>query len=200
MKKNIKIPDSIGLRAEYKRKFSFKEMYRAFVLIPSVISKLRKNKKSKLISNDFIERLQLAVTEVNGCAACSYAHTQMALKQGMSNEEINSFLVGDGRFINPEEAKAIVFAQHFADSRGLPNQDAYQAVIDEYGEEKSSIILAASQIMLAGNIYGIPLSALQSRFRGKPFKGSSLVYELGMLITGLIILPIALIHGLLKNI
>lgn len=200
MKKNIKIPDSIGLRAEYKRKFSFKEMYRAFVLIPSVISKLRKNKKSKLISNDFIERLQLAVTEVNGCAACSYAHTQMALKQGMSNEEINSFLVGDGRFINPEEAKAIVFAQHFADSRGLPNQDAYQAVIDEYGEEKSSIILAASQIMFAGNIYGIPLSALQSRFRGKSFKGSSLVYELGMLITGLIILPIALIHGLLKNI
>lgn len=37
-------------------------------------------KKKKIVNKDFVERLQLAVTEVNGCAACSYAHTYMALK------------------------------------------------------------------------------------------------------------------------
>jgi hypothetical protein len=52
--------------------------------------------------------------------------------------------------------------------------------------------------MIAGNIYGIPYSAFQSRLKGKPYKDSSLIYELGMLVVGFIILPIALIHGFLR--
>jgi len=200
MRKDIKIPDIISSRTEYKRKFSFLEMYRAFVLIPIAVAKMTGNKRKKLVGKDFIERLQLAVTEVNGCAACSYAHTYMALKQGMSNEEINSFLSGDGTFIIKEEAKAIVFAQHFADTRGFPQKDTYKFITDEYGEEKAIIILSAVQLMIAGNIYGIPYSAFQSRLKGKPYKDSSLIYELGMLITGFFILPIALIHGFLRAI
>lgn len=200
MIKNIKILDKISSRTEYKKKFSLQEMYRAFVLIPSAVAKMIKNKKKKLVNKDFVERLQLAVTEVNGCPACSYVHTHMALKQGMSNEEINSFLSGDGTFINQEEAKAIVFAQHFADTRGFPKKDAYKSIIDEYGEEKARIILSAAQLMIAGNIYGIPYSAFQSRLKGKPYKDSSLIYELGMQLAGFIILPIALIHGLLRPI
>jgi AhpD family alkylhydroperoxidase len=198
--KDIKIPDAISSRTKYKRKYSFGEMYRAFVMIPSALTKLIGNKKKKLVDKDFIERLQLAVTEVNGCAACSYAHTYMALKQGMSNEEIDSFLSGDGKFINQEEAKAIVFAQHYADSRGFPKIDAYKSIIDEYGDIKAKIILSAIQLMFAANIYGIPYSAFQSRLKGKPYKDSSLLYELGMQIAGVISLPIALVHGVIKSI
>lgn len=122
MIKGIQIPDEIGLRTEYKRKFGLGEMYRAFVLIPGAAAKMIGNKRKKLVVREFVERLQLAVTEVNVCAACSYAHTYMALKQGMSNEEISSFLSGDGTFINQEEARAIVFAQHYADTRGFPKK------------------------------------------------------------------------------
>jgi AhpD family alkylhydroperoxidase len=199
MTKNIKIPHVISSRAEYKRKFSLREMYKAFVLIPGALAKMIGNSRKKLVSKELVERLQLAVTEVNGCAACSYAHTYMALKQGMSNEEINSFLSGDGKFINQEEARAIVFAQHIADTRGLPKQDAYRSIIDEYGEEKAKIIFSAAQLMIAGNIYGIPYSAFVSRLKGKPYKDSSLGYELGMHIAGFILLPIALIHGTLRS-
>ena len=53
-------------------------------------------------------------------------------------------------------------------------------------------------MMIAGNMFGIPLSAYQSRRRGKPFKGSTLSYELGMLIGGILVLPIALLHALLR--
>lgn len=200
MKKNIKVPDSIIKRTEYKRKFSFLDMYRTFILIPSIIVRLKQNKKENLISDHFIERIQLAVTEVNGCAACSYAHTHMALKQGMTEEEINSFLLADGNFIKEEEVKGIIFAQHFADTSGFPKEDAYKIIEKEYGEKEATIILSASQIMLAGNIYGIPLSALQSRFKKKPYKNSSLIYEIGMLVIGFLILPITLIHGLIRQI
>ena len=115
----FEIPDSLfGENAQYKRKFSFLELYLSFLYVPRALTKLRKNKKEEQISQQFIERLQLAVTEVNGCAACSYAHTTMALREGMSNDEISSFLSGSVDFIKPEEAKAIMFAQHFADNRG----------------------------------------------------------------------------------
>ncbi|HTO17485.1 MAG TPA: carboxymuconolactone decarboxylase family protein [Edaphocola sp.] len=195
----IEIPESISSRTEYKRKFSLLELYASIVAAPQAISIIGQNKKTNLVDSNFIERLQLAVTEVNGCAACSYQHTKMALKQGMSNEEIKSFLIGSNSFIKPEEAKAILFAQHYADSRAFPKKYAYDALIKEYGENKAKIILSACQIMIAGNIYGIPYSAFQSRLKGRPFKDSSLFYELGMLFAGIVFIPFAIIQSLLKK-
>ena len=193
----FEIPESLS-RSEYKRKFSFLELYRSYVYLPRAIRKLRGNKKSKLVDSHFVERLQLAVTEVNGCAACSYAHTTMALREGMSNEEISSFLGGSDEHIKPEEAKAIMFAQHFADSKGYPQRDAYEAIIKEYGPVKARIILSACQVMISGNMFGIPFSAFLARRKGKPFKDSTLGYELGMLIGGILVLPIGIIHALLR--
>jgi len=163
--KNDKTPlEPVKKRVEYKRTFSLWELYRSFVFIPRAISKLIGNNKHKLVDKQFLERLQLAVTEVNGCAACSYQHTKMALAQGMSNEEISSFLSGGDRFIKPEEAKAILFAQHFADSRGFPDRDAYEAIVKEYGAKRTRIILSALQMIIVGNMYGIPLSAFSSTY------------------------------------
>src|SRR5690554_6020440 len=82
MKKEITIPETISARTEFKRKFTFGQMYLSFVYAIEAFSILGKNKKSELIHPDFLERLQLAVTEVNGCAACSYQHTKMALNMG----------------------------------------------------------------------------------------------------------------------
>lgn len=198
MKTDIKISEFISSRTEFKKRFSLWEMYRAFMYIPRAMVKMVGNSKSKLVDNDLLKRLQLAVTEVNGCPACSYAHTKMALRQGMSGEEISSFLSGEDHLIKPEEAKAIMFAQHFADTRGYPKKYAYDAVIEEYGKKEARIMLSAIQIMISGNMYGIPYSAFQSRLKGKPYKDSSLFFELGMLTVGLLLLPIAAIHGILR--
>ena len=200
MKFDINTIVQTGSRTEYKRKFSLSEMYHSFTTIPGAMVELIKNKKKQLVNHHFIERLQLAVTEVNGCAACSYAHTYIALKQGMSNEEIQSFLNNDGKFIKPEEAKAIAFVQHFADTRMFPKKDVYRYISAEYGEEKAKIILSVAQLMTVGNIYGIPYSAFISRLKGKPYQDSSLVYELGMQIMGVFFLPVALVQGLLRTI
>lgn len=198
MTKKASLTESILQKGGFKRKFSFYELYRSLVYAPRAMRKLIGNKKRELLAPPFIERLQLAVTEVNGCAACSYQHTQMALKQGMSNDEINSFLSGSTDFTKPEEAKAILFAQHFADSRGFPKKFTYDSIVAEYGKKEARIILSAVQIMIAGNIYGIPFSAFLSRLHGKPYKGSTLFYEMGMLISGILFIPFAFIHGGLR--
>jgi AhpD family alkylhydroperoxidase len=91
MEMDIKIPEAISSRIEFKSKFSLWEMYHSFVYLARVLTKMIGNHKSKLVDNDFLKRLQLAVTEVNGCPACSYFHAKMALQQGMSGEEISSF-------------------------------------------------------------------------------------------------------------
>ena len=199
MEKKKTLSESVSQREEFKRKFSLWELYRSFVFAPRAMSKLIGNNKSKLVDKHFVERLQLAVTEVNGCAACSWQHTQMALDQGMSNEEISSFLSGGDSFIKPEEAKAIMFAQHFADSKGFPKKFTYDSIVEEYGEKEARIILSAAQMMIAGNMYGIPFSAFVSRLHGKPYKGSSLFYELVMLVVGIFCLPIAITHGFLRG-
>ena len=199
IKMNIAIPKSISSRAEFKRKFSLWEMYRAAVFAPRAKLKVDENKKNKLVDKKFVKRLQLAVTEVNGCTICSYGHAKMALRQGMDNEEINSFLSGGDNFIKIKEAKAIIFAQHFADSRGYPKKYAYDSIVEEYGKEEAQIILSATQTMITGNMYGIPLSAFQSRLKGKPYKDSSLFYELKTLTLGVVFFPIAIIHGFIRG-
>ncbi len=195
----MKSPDIVSSKIGFKRKFNIKELYCTLTYVPKAASKIAKNNKSKLVDEHLLKRLQLAVTEVNGCAACSYQHTKMALRQGMSNEEISSFLSGGDEFIKPDEAKAIMFAQHFADSKGCPKKYAYDAIVKEYGKEQASVILSALQVILAGNMYGIPYSAFQSRLQGEAYKDSSLFYELGMLSGGLICLPLALIHGIARG-
>lgn len=184
----------------YKRKYSLSELYKASRKLPSAISVFVKNKKSGLVEEKFIERLQLAVTEVNGCAVCSYAHTKMALEMGMSNEEISAFLGGEQNFIIDKEAKAIAFAQHYADSGGNPDEQLYNSIIEEYGENKAEAILAAIQVMMVGNMYGIPMSAFMARRKGRPYPSSTLWYELNMMITGLPVILVALLHGLINKI
>jgi AhpD family alkylhydroperoxidase len=199
MDKNIALPESVSSRTEFKRKFSLMEIYYGTVFAPRAISKTIKNNRIKLVDKNFLKRLELAVTEVNGCAICSYAHAKMALRQGMENEEINSFLTGGDNFIQVKEAKAILFAQHFADSKGFPKVYAYDAIVKEYGKEEAQIILSAVQVMIVGNMYGIPLSAFLSRLKGNPYLDSSLFYELKMQIISFLFLPIAIIHGFFRG-
>ncbi|MCK9522639.1 MAG: carboxymuconolactone decarboxylase family protein [Proteobacteria bacterium] len=199
MTKSEGLAQSVLQTNVFKRRFKIRELYRSLVFLPRAGRKLKANKKTNFVDKNFVKRLQLAVTEVNGCAACSYQHTKMALEQGMSNEEISSFLTGGTDFVVTEEAKAILFAQHFADERGVPDKSAYAAIVEEYGEKEAEVILAACQIMIAGNMYGIPFSAFLSRLKGVKYKESTLFYELSMLVSGILFLPLAIVHGFFRG-
>ncbi len=186
------------MKNEYKRTFTPSDLYLGIMRVPPAVSALTYNRKHAVVSSEFLERLQLAVTEVNGCAACSYAHTRMALKQGMSREEITSLLNGDGAIIREEEAKAIMFAQHYADTKGFFDSETYQILEETYGKKEAQIMLSAIKMIQVGNIYGIPLSALLSRLKAHPYRNSTVLYEVGMMLLGVLLLPFALIHGYIR--
>jgi AhpD family alkylhydroperoxidase len=153
-----------------------------------------------LVSAHLSERIMLAVTGVNGCEVCSYAHTRMALESGMAAEEIRMLLAGDTGAIPVDESLAIVFAQHYADSRGNPTRESWQRLVDEYGSEKSLGILGAARMMMIGNAPGIALSALLKRLKGRPVDKSSLGYEAAMILSVIPLFPAALVHAVVAGV
>jgi len=175
---------------------AYRIMYQGLRTMPNV---LRAN-RSGILRNDFTERLMLAVTAVNKCAMCSYAHTKMALETGMSIDEINAMLSGDLSDVPPDETSAILFAQHYADSRSKPSKEAWDSVVRQYGYEKSLAILGAIRMIMIGNTYGIPFGSLLARFSKKsaniPDSRSSVGYELATLGTLIIFMPCAIVCAL----
>jgi len=183
-----------------KKLYSFKESYRITYLAFFSLGKFVYAKNHGILSKQFIERIMLSVTEVNGCQVCSYAHTKMALESGMGNKEIQNMLAGIKDDVPPDEMQAIMFAQHYADSRGLPSKESWERIVESYGLQKALGILGAIRIIMWGNAYGIAWSSFIDRFKGKGNERSSLLYELGMIINIVFYLPIALGHSLLAKV
>jgi len=179
----------------YSLKESYDITYCAFLSLPKFIYA----KRHEILSQHLIERIMLAVTEVNGCDVCSYAHTKMALESGMKNEEIKNMLSGIMDDVPSDEIPAVIFAQHYADSRGHPSKESWERTLKIYGIAKAKGILGAIRMIMWGNAYGIAWSSFLNRFKGKANNRSNLIYELGMVINTIIYLPIALFQALLAK-
>ncbi len=180
-----------------KRIFSVKDFFHTMDLAIGSLGKLRKAKKEHLINATFQERIMLAVTEVNGCEVCSYYHTKEALKAGLSEDEISSMLTGSTENIHKDEAIAIFFAQHYAETAGHPDKEAYRRLIQNYGQTKGEGILAIIRMIMMGNAYGIAYGAFKNRIKGHSVKKSSLGKEFGVLVGGILFIPIALVKNLI---
>jgi AhpD family alkylhydroperoxidase len=143
------------------------------------------------------ERIMLAVTQVNGCELCSYAHTRLALDAGVSEAEVRALLGGVTAGVPEGQLAGIAFAQHYADTRGHPDPTAWTDLVDQYGTAQALCVLRATRMMMWGNALGIPLSSLRARLQGSPDPDSSLAYEIGTPLGSLLVTPMALGHALL---
>ena len=188
-------PERKSGRELYSITESYMISYHGFI----TMRKMRDARKNGLINKQFMERIMLAVTEVNGCEVCSYAHTKMALESGMSIEEIEDMLAGAQGNLPPDEIPAIMFAQHYAEYRGHPSQDSWDRVLEIYGKPKAFGILGAIRTIMIGNAYGVPWSSFINRFKGKADSRSNLLYEIGMMISSIVLIPLAFLHSLLAR-
>jgi AhpD family alkylhydroperoxidase len=116
--------------------------------------RLKQAKKQGLITEAFQERLMLTVTAVHGCRYCSYVHARQALKSGLSPEEINRLLAGDIANCPEEEAVAVIYAQHWAESDARPDPEAYRKLQRTYGAKKTEAINLALRMIRLGNLLG----------------------------------------------
>ncbi len=178
------------------RTFTIKTFYRYLDDIISNFGKLRAAGKSKRVSKGFQERIMLAVTQVNGCRYCSYLHTSMALEEGMAEEDIQSMLNGEFDNVPQEESVALFFAEHYAESMGKPDPEAWQRVVDTYGPDIAEDILAYIRAIMVGNVHGISFDVLQQRFKGNPDPNNTVWQELGIALGIVVFIPVILIKNL----
>jgi AhpD family alkylhydroperoxidase len=184
----------------YKRVYGIKDFYSILEEAVNSFTILRKARKKNILSKQFQERIMLAVTEVNGCEMCSYYHTKEALKSGMSEKDIQNMLQGELGEITEEESIAIFFAQHYAESSANPDAEAWQRVVEFYGEEKAETILAYIKVIMMGNVYGLAAGSFLNRFKGVQVnKRSSIGLELSILLSVIIFFPVLFIKKRLRT-
>ncbi|UCD85799.1 MAG: carboxymuconolactone decarboxylase family protein [Deltaproteobacteria bacterium] len=136
---------------------SFGEFWTDLKFLSSNVKKLN---SLRLISPAFRERLMLAVVSVYGCRYCSYIHTREALRIGINKEEITGILSGSTENFPEEEAIALIYAQHWADSNADPEPESIQRLVETYGSEKAGAISFALRIYRVSNLFGNSLDYL----------------------------------------
>ena len=160
---------------------------------------LRSAARAGRISKAFAEKIMLAVTRVNGCRYCAYGHTRAALDAGVPETEIQCLMSGELGCFPEQEAVALAFAQHYAESASQPDPAAQQRLLDYYGAETAQDIQAYLRMITFGNLYGNTFDAFLSRLAWKPAEAGSLWGELGVLLGVFVLVPIEMIKHLFHN-
>lgn len=154
-------------------------------------------KLNPAISKHFSETISIAVAQVNGCKFCSYTHAKSALQAGMSQEDVDMLQSGSFENVPKEQLEALLFAQHYAESKGNPDPVVKQTIIDTYGDEKTKDIMASILMMMLTNLHGNTFEALTLRLKGKGVEGSSLLQEIAVSINFFKVMPI-IVFAILK--
>jgi AhpD family alkylhydroperoxidase len=177
------------------RRYSVSEYYAAIYRALRTSGYLLKARGRAGLDSIFRERIMLAVTEVNGCAICSYVHTRMALEIGMNSDEIREILAGALDGVPADQAAAVAFGQHYADTKGKPERAAWERIAAIYGPPLARGILGAVCVMTFANLLGIAWTSLFGNRKGGGARDSR-GHALLILLSGIPLLPIALIHAL----
>lgn len=138
-----------------KRTFTgFREFIEEFKFIIENRDRIKKLEKGEIIDAEFRQRLMMAVTEVNGCRYCSYYHSKLALKAGISQEELDSLLSGELNNCPEDQFLALVYAQHWTENKAQPDQEMIDKVKTKYGAEEFETINLAIRMINFGNLSG----------------------------------------------
>ena len=147
------IPD-VATRKFTKRTYSLWELLADISFLTKNIRDVRRIMREKLISSAFRERLMLSVTSVYGCRYCYWAHTREALRSEIDPKEITGLLTGSVENCPEEEALALLYAQHWADSNARPDPEATRRLEEAYGAETAKTINMVLRIVRVGNLWG----------------------------------------------
>lgn len=116
-------------------------------------------------------KVMLAVASVHDCRACSWAHTGLALANGVDPDELNQLqqLLGSGKFgaMNEREATAILFAQHYADTQRRPSLEARASLARHFGAYQRAEIMAYIHSVYYTSLTANSADAWLARLKGR---------------------------------
>ncbi|MGI6208829.1 MAG: carboxymuconolactone decarboxylase family protein [Anaerolineae bacterium] len=160
--------------------------------LPDLLRAVRGGRVSRALA----EKLMLVVTRVNGCRYCSYLHTRLALRAGVGEEELAQVLMLELDEFPAQEAVALAFAQHYAESDRHPDPEAEHRFRSFYGPEAARDLMAYIRMVTLGNLAGNTVDVFLARLKGQPAPGSSVLGELALF---LLFAPAVLLLPLMRR-
>ena len=150
------MPTYRDLRKEFGRRTynSIDHMLEDLSTLRLRMRRLREDDRRGLVTRSFRERLMLAVTSVNECRYCSWAHARVALKAGVTGKEVKELLCGTVDCSPVVEGPALLYALHWAEQAGSPDPEARETMVKAYGEERAAAIERALRTIWTGNLIG----------------------------------------------
>ena len=164
-----------------------------FKLMNRAVCGLRLNqsmKKQRVMNKKRRERIMLAISEVNGCALCSFVHTKLALTAHMELSEIHTLLAGDLQGVPEEDVLAVLFAKDFAANHEVIDPNFYQKIVDYYGLPQARAIVCASHVITMTTSIGISLVLLKNTLTFRHQKGSRIWNELLIPLATIVVFPL----------
>jgi hypothetical protein len=131
------------------------------------------------INRDFIRKLMILVSEVNGCSYCSWFHTQMALFLGSIDPYVieNILSTEIGQKVSEYELVGLAYAQHYAATNKNPDPEATIILHEYYGKEKAECIKTCIDIIYTFNLAGNTFDAFLSRLKGQRAQYNNFWFE-----------------------
>lgn len=142
--------------------------------IPSIISALI----DKNINRGFIEKIMTVTSAVNGCSYCTWFHARQAIASGISEEEVMNMM--DLQFhanASDFEIMALLYAQHYAETQRKPEEEMTRKFRESYDKKTGDDIYLFIRLINFGNLFGNTWDGIISRFKGRPAKNSSFIFE-----------------------
>lgn len=138
-----------------KKTFTLRSSIRGTARFVQNLPRLARAKRADRVSDQFAEKIMLAVTSVNECQYCTRYHTGLAEETGVDREAITSILEQDVESaVDDDERPALLFAQRYAETNENPGRDAVRELQRTYGEETAADILAFVRAIYFGNLLG----------------------------------------------
>lgn len=129
------------------------------------------------ISPAFRERILLAVTSVNQCRYCQWAHTDLAVASGVSSEQIGALLGSSTESVPEDERVALLYALHYAETNRRPAAAQRKKLFDTYGEDAAHDIENWIHLIFFSNLSGNTFDSFLSRLRGEPNPEGNALFE-----------------------
>jgi AhpD family alkylhydroperoxidase len=144
-----------------------KELFYMMSSMQKQAQKIKTLDENQKMNPALCEKVMLAVSGVTSCVYCSYLHTKNAIKKGVLDNEIIKLLNGEFGDFPEEEAVALLYGQHWAETGGRPEQDVRSHVVEYYGKEKTDHLETMILALYMGNMISNTVEAYQKGVRLK---------------------------------
>lgn len=142
--------------------------------------------RSGLLAHPFAAKVALAALGDGQCRVSVRLAYLYGVLRGLALTEVRSLLGGATSHATIGEAPALIFAQHYSRSEGMPNPEMTMGLIEAYGQQGANDLLGYLRVLLLVQRIARSLDALVSRAVGRPRHDSTLRGELGVVLVALL--------------